>query len=67
MNTKTEIRENLSADVAAFLASGGHVTLIASRKIRAKATVTGKQKLSLAWSAPKNRPSQNWDMIETKR
>lgn len=67
MTSKTEIRTNLTSEIEAFLASGGHVTVIAPRKIRAKAPATGKQKMTLAWSAPKNRPSQNWDLIPTKR
>lgn len=63
--TKTELRSSLSSDVAAFLASGGKVTVGKTVSVRRRNTASGKQKLRLGWSEPKNRPSNAWDLVET--
>ena len=62
--TKTELRDALNADLAAFTAAGKTVTVCAPSRRKSRNTASGKQKLRLGWSEPKNRPSNAWDLVE---
>lgn len=63
--SKTDTRISLASDLDAFLAQGGIVEILKSKKVRTNAQARGKQKASFGWSAPVNRPCVNWDIIET--
>ena len=64
--SKSDIREQLAADIDAFLKAGGKVTVGPSaRNRKVKLPAKGSQKPFFSWSEPKNRPSNNWDGIIT--
>ena len=59
--------EQVSADIAAFLAHGGTITTAKTYRKKAKMPASGKQKQHFKWSAPTRRPHVMYDYIETKR
>ena len=62
---KTDTRISLASDLDTFLAQGGIVEILKSKKVRRNTQARAKQKASFGWSAPINRPCVNWDLIET--
>lgn len=62
--TKTELRSDLASDLASFFAAGGNVTVVKSKTVRRRNPASGKQKLRMGWSEPKNRPSNAWDLVD---
>lgn len=61
--TKKEIRSDLNADLDAFLAAGGKITVGKSAKVRRRNAASGHQKLSFSWKPPVDRPSNAWDLV----
>lgn len=62
---KTELRNQLNIDLEKFKETHSTV-LITNRKRKVKYPASGKQKKNHYYSAPINRPTQNWDLIPTK-
>jgi hypothetical protein len=62
--TKKELRSSISSDLSSFFAAGGSVIVVETKISRRKNSASGKQKLRLGWSEPKNRPSNSWDLVE---
>jgi hypothetical protein len=63
MNPKEDIRNALSADLSAFIASGGTVTTFPPTKVKRSRLATGHQKTSFGWRAPTSKPSNPWNLL----
>jgi hypothetical protein len=63
--TKLDLRNEVSFAIEEFLKSGGIITVERTVKRKSKMMASGHQKHYFGWAAPKNRPIQNWDFIET--
>jgi hypothetical protein len=60
---KKELRETVSLDVADYIASGGHIEILKSQKVKQKNSAKGKQKMTFFGREPVNHPTNAWNLI----
>ena len=61
---KIDLRASVASDLSSFFAAGGSVTVIKSKNVRRQNIASGRQKIHMGWSEPKNRPSNAWDLVD---
>ena len=64
--SKSEVRSNLSADIAAFIENGGVVTVLKASTRKPRATYRAKTKLTFGEKQP-GRVVSSWGLVESSR